>query len=631
MRISSRISATAAILAAACLAMPAARLTARARPDRPGRQQPQDLGPSAPAQIVSASVILKVRHPDQLEALVADTQDPHSPRYHDFLSLDAFVDRFAPDARDIATITRYLRGFGITVDEVYPNRLLLRVTGTTDAFDKAFDLDVHDFLRGTRHFHRPRHTPRIPVLLRDLLVTIVGPGDEPEFHPMHHRAAAAALPIRQPSGALPPAGAIATGVPGDYTVGDVANLYNVNPLYAAHLDGSGRTLGIVTLADFLPSDAYTYWSLIGLVVPPNRITQIHVDGGAPLSAADGSGETTLDVEQSGGLAPAAAIRVFDAPNSAAGFMDAFYRAISENLVDSLSVSWGSAEEFYAEAVVGVDRTGELSAFHQVFLEAAAQGISMFAASGDSGAYDINDAFDDPVDNVLSVDIPAADPAITAAGGTTTPVQLSAGPGTPTLTVAHEQAWSWTYIENYLISIGVFPPGDTSLFPVGTGGGVSVMWGRPLYQAPTAGIRRSEPGQAVVFQGETLLTLPAKFKGRNLPDVSLNADPFTGYIVFSTTDGGLIDGFGGTSFVAPQLNGITALIAQGTHGRVGFWNPMVYRFQRSHLPAVQSAIVDVTGGDNWFYTGVPGYEPATGLGVLDVARLFAVIKLESAFN
>jgi kumamolisin len=627
----SRAAAVAAIVAAASLVTPATRLTARGRPDRPARQQPQDLGPTAPAQTVSASIVLKVRHPEQLETLVAATQDPHSSRFHDFLALGEFVDRFAPDAHDIATITHYLNGFGISVDEVYPNRLLLRVTGTTDAFDRAFDLDVHDFIRGGRRFHKPRHTPHIPLLLRDLLVTIIGPGDEPEFRPMHRRASAAALPIRQPSGALPPAGAIATGVPGDYTVGDVANLYNVNPLYAAHLDGHGRTLGIVTLADFLPGDAYTYWALIGLDVLANRITQIRVDGGAPLSAADGSGETSLDVEQSGGMAPQAAIRVFDAPNSAAGFMDAFYRAISENIVDSLSVSWGSAEEFYSEAVVGVDRTGELAAFHQVFLEAAAQGISVFAASGDSGAYDINDAFDDPVDNVLSVDIPAADPAITAAGGTTTPVQLNAGPGTPTLVVAHEQAWSWTYIENYLISLGFAPPGDTSLFPVGTGGGVSVMWPRPGYQAQTAGLRRTEPGQAVVFQGDTLLTLPAGFKGRNLPDVSLNADPFSGYIVFSTTDGGLLDGFGGTSFVSPQLNGISALLAQGTHGRVGFWNPMLYRFQRGFPHAPQSPIVDVVGGDNWFYAGVPGYEPATGVGVLDVARLLAAMRLENAFN
>jgi len=176
-----------------------------------------------------------------------------------------------------------------------------------------------------------------------------------------------------------------------------------------------------------------------------------------------------------------------------------------------------------------------------------------------------------------------------------------------------------------------PPGDTSLFPAGTGGGVSVMWGRPAYQSQTAGIRKTEPGQAVIFQGETLLALPAAFKGRNLPDISLNADPFTGYLVYSTTDGGLIDGVGGTSFVAPQLNGITALLAQGTRGRVGLWNPMLYRFQRAYAHAPQSPIVDITGGDNWFYSGVPGYEPAAGLGVVDVARLLTAIRLENIID
>ncbi|HEY2432841.1 MAG TPA: S53 family peptidase [Vicinamibacterales bacterium] len=621
-----------AIVAAAGVAgLPGARLTARSLPDRPVRAHAQDLGATAASQIMSASLILKVRHPDDLESLVASTQDPLSPRYHRFLTLDEFVARFAPAASDVAAITRYLRGFGIQVDEVYPNRLLLRVTGTADAFDRAFDLDVHDFVRGSRRYHGPRHTPRIPVLLRDLLVTIVGPGDEPEFHPMHRRAANAALPIRRPFGAMPPAGAIATGVPGDYTVGDAANLYDVNPIYAAHIDGTGQTVGIVTLADFIPADAYTYWNLIGLAVPANRITQIRVDGGAELSADAGSGETSLDVEQAGGLAPGAAIRVYDAPNSAAGFMDAFYRAISDNLADSLSTSWGSAEEFYAEAVVGVDRSGELQAFHQVFLEAGAQGVSLFAASGDNGAYDINDAFDDPVDNVLSVDVPAADPAMTAAGGTTTPVKLSAGPGTPTLVVAHEQVWGWDYIENYLIGIGAFPAGDTSLFPVGGGGGVSVNWARPSYQQFTPGVRRTEPGQAVVYQGETLLQLPAHFKGRNLPDISLNADPFTGYYVYSSTDGGLIDGFGGTSFVAPQLNGISALAAQGTHGRVGFWNPMLYRFQRLYGASPFSPIVDITGGDNWFYTGISGYDAGAGLGVIDAAKLLNAMRLENRFN
>ena len=83
------------------------------------------------------------------------------------------------------------------------------------------------------------------------------------------------------------------------------------------------------------------------------------------------------------------------------------------------MSWGSGEVFYfAARRAAIDRTGELQAFHQAFLESAAQGISVFASTGDDGAYDIN-GFND-LAKVLTVDAPASDPAITAAGGTTVP-------------------------------------------------------------------------------------------------------------------------------------------------------------------------------------------------------------------
>jgi len=311
----------------------------------------------------------------------------------------------------------------------------------------------------------------------------------------------------------------------------------------------------------------------------------------------------------------------------------FYRAVSDNLVDSLSVSWGSAEEFYYQEVVGEDRTGQLKAFHQAFLEAAVQGISVFASAGDSGAFDINDAFNDPVANVLSIDIPAGDPAITAAGGTTVPVTLNAGPGTPDLVVAKEQVWGWDYIENYLVA--VFGPQFLhSQFPGGGGGGVSTFWDRPRYQQGTRGIRRTEPNQSVIFDDgsgagpQDLFDLPAHFAGRNVPDVSLNGDPITGYLLFSTEDGGLLSNLGGTSFVAPQLNGISALVSQSVGGgRLGLWNPMLYRFKNQFGGSAASPLVDVTAGDNWFYAGVPGYNPGSGLGVLNVAAFATAVRHE----
>lgn len=586
-----------------------------------------DLGPTPAAQTITVSLVLKVRHPDALEDFVASTQDPGSSNFHRFLSVREFADRFAPSQIDIAIITGYLNSFGITVDEVLADRLLIHATGTADAFTRAFTVDMNDFSRHGRRFRRPHHAPRIPLLLRDLLVAIEGLSTEAQFRPFHRRA----LALQQfapPAPVVPSHGATATGVPGNFTVGDVANMYNINPLYNAGVTGAGRTVGIATLANFDPADAFTYWNLIGLDVDPNRLTQVHVDGGGELSADAGSGETALDVEQSGGLAPGAKVIVYDAPNSEAGFVDVFYKAASDNLVDSLSVSWGSAEEFYFEAIVGVDRTAQLTAFHQVFLELAAQGTSAFAASGDSGAFDINDSFDSPVANVLTVDYPGSDPAICSAGGTTTPVTINFAPGTPDLVVTTEQVWGWDYIENFLVT--VFGPQNLHLlFPVGGGGGVSVVWDVPRYQQHTGGIRKTERNQSVIFDDGTgpvdLLDLPGRFAGRNVPDVSLDADPFTGFLIFSTPDGGLISGFGGTSFVAPQLNGITALVAQAAgERRIGLWNPMLYRFKQQLGSSSRSPLVDITAGDNWFYAGARGYEPGAGLGVLNVANLAAAV-------
>lgn len=594
--------------------------------------QAQDLGATPAAQTVTATLVLKVRSTDALETLVSLSQEPGLPTFHRFLTTGQFADLFSPSQRDIATITGYLNSFGITVTDVYADRLLIKATGTADAFTQAFAVDLHEFSDHGKRFHRSRHAPRIPLLLRDLLVSIQGFSSEALFHPMHTTAAAKSPMFSSRTPVLPAGGAIATGVPGDFTVGDVANLYNINPLYDAAIDGSGRTVGIATLANFDPADAYAYWSMIGLDVDQHRITQVHVDGGGELSADAGSGETCLDVEQSGGLAPGAKVIVYDAPNTDSGFIDVFYKAVSDNRVDSLSVSWGSAEVFYFEAVGGEDRIGQLKAFHQVFLEAAAQGISMFASAGDSGAFDINDAFNDPVNNVLTVDEPAADPAITAAGGTTTPLTFNLGPGTPDLVVPTEQVWGWDYIENYFVSV-LGTDFVHAFFPVGGGGGVSTFWSTPSYQANTRGIRRTEPGQSIIFDDgsgsgpQDLMDLPAHFAGRNLPDVSLDGDPFSGFLLVSTEDGGLLDGFGGTSFVAPQLNGITALLSQSAGTRLGLLNPMLYRFKNSFGGGASAPIVDITAGDNWFYNGIRGFEPGAGLGVLNVASLAAAIRHE----
>ena len=599
-----------------------------------GGSAPADLGASNPGQTVNVTLVLGLHNQDALEKFILGTVTRGNPSFHRFLTTAEFADRYGASAGEIATVQAFLKRQGLSQVELLPNHLAIKVSGTIGQFNAAFHTSIHDYRASDGStFHQPNVTPTVPAALAGTLVVASGLSSEARYHPHHVKAI---LPPQSgPSanalarGAAPATACTgnptATCTPGEFTVGDVANRYNINPLYRHGVNGKGSTVGIATLADFIPGDAYAYWSMIGLPVKPNRITQVHVDGGGPLSGPAGSGETSLDVEQSGGVAPWANIIVYDAPNTDAGFFDVFDRAVSDNQVDSLSVSWGSPEIFYFPQLNGgVDFTDELRAFHQVFLEAAAQGISMFATSGDSGAYDtvrsLGGLPSDPVPPPLTADAPGSDPLITTAGGTTVPFSYSISGG-PTATLTRESVWGWDYIASYFqTNFGVDI--TDQVFSVGGGGGVSVFWQLPRYQQFTGGIRRSEKNQTLLFPPFGInYMLPGNYRGRNEPDVSLNADPETGYSLVSSLDGpGLLTFFGGTSFVAPQLNGISALLKQSSHERVGFWNPQVYALQNIFGYGPFSAFNDIRSGDNWFYAGKNGYEPGAGIGTLNVSNL-----------
>ncbi|MDP9107715.1 MAG: S53 family peptidase [Pseudomonadota bacterium] len=605
---------------------------ARARPD----VAVQDMGTTPDATPITVSIILKLQNAEDLDEFIARSVDPDSERYHRFLSVEQFRQRYAPSKGQIRRVTRYLESQGITVNEVYADNLVIKATGTAAQFGQAFSTTMRDYADNDgRKFHRPDREPHVPELLQDIVLYVSGLNTQAaQFQPHNTKS----LPLRSkfaganPAVVLPSGGSTATGSPGNFTTGDVANLYGVTPLYARGVTGKGMTVGIATLANFLPSDAYTYWSKIGLNVKQDRITQVHVDGGGDLSATAGSGETALDVEQSGGLAPDAKVIVYDAPNTEAGFIDVFYKAISDNLVDTLSVSWGSPEIFnYAIPGISADTQRVLVAYHQAFAEAAAQGISTFAAAGDSGAYDTQRSLPAPsYSSVLTVDSPASDPYIVAAGGTTVPTSFSLR--NYPISLPTERIWGWDYLTGFCAAIGLDPVG-CGIYSVGGGGGVSVVWPQPAYQRGVPGIRRSEPNQVLTFTADPvgapsaqtyLYTVPANVKGRNLPDISLNSDPQTGYIVYSTPDGGIQNFYGGTSFAAPQLNGIFSLIAQAKGSRLGLLQPQLYALKMRGARSQGTGLNDIAAGDNWFYSGVSGYEPGAGLGTINAAALVRAI-------
>jgi kumamolisin len=258
---------------------------------------------------------------------------------------------------------------------------------------------------------------------------------------------------------------------------------------------------------------------------------------------------------------------------------------------------------------------------------------VISAAGDAGAYDINRgaAFVYPsCTTLLSVDYPAADPLVLAAGGTTVPNTSAHRYGN--VTVSAERPWGWDYLKTYITTYYGINLYYSEYLTVGGGGGVSVEFPLPAYQAGLAGTAKSAGGQslfcgpAVTGAGfQDLQDSPANYAGRNLPDVSLNADPYSGYLLLFK--GGFVAQEGGTSFVAPQLNGIFTLISQGIpataanpKGRMGMPATQLYSAFRKQGYGAGSPFKAITTGDNEYWKATASFNPASGLGSLDVDAL-----------
>jgi kumamolisin len=588
-------------------------------------------GPTPPGTPERVSFILKARHLGALEADVAGGMPGGA------LTPGQFAARFGQTPAHMSTLRAYLSGFGIKTSS-YRDRLDLRATGTAGEFDRALSVTQKNFRipavkpshghagRPAMTIHGTEDQALLPRALASSVLAILGLTDYPTASDNLVREPVLGKhvkPAKVQTGSLTPA--------------DFAKQYNLTPLYHQGLTGKGETIGIVTLATLKPSDATTFWhNVLHLKTVKNKIKLVNVDGGSgPFSAAAGSDETDLDVEQSGALAPGAKIVLYQAPNTDPGFADAFYQEASSNVADTVSTSWGEAEDVIRAGIqTGSEPTAYEQVFNQAFLEFGAQRQSSFVAQGDEGAYDDSDELGT---TELNVDNPGDSPWTTSAGGTTLPgkVLLSA---TDFAMIKHQRAWGWDWLWPHFSTFG-FPTESSFAFsnPLGGGGGYSMDQPRPAYQRTVPGISNWHaeqyltPTSPQTFGNEQLPTAwilneppiaqtGRTSTGRALPDVSTDADPFTGYELYF--DGGLGFGAGGTSFVAPQLNGATAVIDQAAGHRVGFWNPSIYRWaQQSGSPfhPLASASPD---NDNLFYTGSPGHvwNPASGLGTPNLAAL-----------
>jgi kumamolisin len=597
----------------------------------------------------TVSFILRERNVNLLEAQAEQG-------FRHYLSVSQFASVYGQSNANVSALTGYLAKFGITTD-VYADNVDVSATGTAGDFDAALSVTqqqyhvpafaAHDGLNAipAQNVHGIAKSPLLPYRLSNFVLAILGltnygPYSSQAVHVNSHNV--------KPQPSSSNACVALTGLPNACNLpSDFASNYNLKGLYNKGADGAGQTLAIVTLAAVDPGAPQYFWSNIAKVPSTGRtFTVQNIDGGpgAP-SDASGTGETDLDLEQSGALAYGANVIDYQAPNTDPGFADSFFTAASQNTASTVSSSWGESETIVAASILaGQEASTYLAAFNEAFLEFAAQGQSGFLAAGDSGAYD---ASGDLGTTNLSIDTSQDSPYITAAGGTTLPWtgSLTGPDGSATVTVPTQRAWGWDYTWPAIAQIN-----DESEFTAaqanigGGGGGFSVLQGTPIYQQFVSGTHNYhgveyltpadyETIVAGLVEPTTWTFNPAPSvtsgggHGRATPDISTDADPYSGYLLYEPSFAGvgqpvLQGSWGGTSFVAPQLNGSTAVIDSALGHRVGFLNPASYAAARGHNSPFNPLATASSSNDNLFYTGNPGqvYNEAVGLGTPNLTKL-----------
>src|SRR3984957_13681501 len=399
-------------------------------------------GTTPPATPEQVSFILKDGSGAQLESGV-------SRGLSSFDSVSQFAAKYGQTSAVVGALTSYLSTFGIATT-VYPGNVDVSASGTAGEFDAALATVTKNYHVPAQHgadgYQVPAQTvycatgaPQLPYHLAQYVLAILGLTNYAPFdsHALHVNSK---ITVQASSGS--------TGdQPTDYLPSDFAARYGLNSLYKK-ANGTGETLGIVTLAALDPGAPQYFWQNVANVPATGRtVTVDNVDGGpgAPSDAA-GTGETDLDVAQSGGTAPGANIIVYQAPNTDPGFIDGFFSAASQNVVDTLSSSWGESETYVAAAVAAGQETATYeAAFDEAFLELADQGQSTFVSAGDAGGYD---ASEDLGSTNLSADTPGDSPYVTVAGGTTTPWSGSVtGPdGAATVHGSSQRTRGWGVLE-----------------------------------------------------------------------------------------------------------------------------------------------------------------------------------------
>ena len=558
----------------------------------PGHVSPRtksgvDQGPVDPSMdLPYVTLVLKPSASQQadLDRLLAQQQDPSSPNFHRWLTPEQYADRFGVSQADIDKMVAWLGQRRLTVKSIARGRNAIAFGGAAGQIGSAFGVEIHRYQVGGEPHYANATDPAIPVAFQGVVRAIHGLHDF-RLKPMLRRNAQPRDTLSDGTHELAP--------------DDVATIYDITPLYNAGYSGTGQKLVVAGQTQIVLSDIQQFRSFFKL--PVNNPTTMLVPGTQdPGISQSDLGEADLDLELSGAVAREASILFVYSSN----IMDAFQYAIDQNLAPVVSISYGDCE---LQTALSDAQTLETWG-----TQANAQGQTLFAASGDSGAADCFGGTDPSTNNLKSVDLPASLPQVTGVGGT----EFNEGSGSywnsnntssqaSALRYIPETAWNESSVDGS---------------PAASGGGGSVYFLKPSWQTGTG--------------------VPVD-SHRDLPDVSLSASPNQdGYRIFTgngQAGSGSLQIIGGTSVGPPQFAGIAVLLGQylvangfQSSPALGNINPALYA-----LAPVTGVFHDITTGNNMVqpcaqqrgctlsaigYDTTVGYDMVTGLGTPDFYNL-----------
>ena len=598
-----------------------------------------DMG-KAPADLPMKRMLLVLkRSPEQeyaLRKLLDDQQDKASPNYHKWLTPEQYGTQFGPTDSDMQTITAWLQSQGFQVGST-KGRTVLEFSGNAGQVQEAFHTTIHKYIvKGEEHWANASD-PSIPTALTPAVAGVLTLHNfikKPAIHITKEKVLAKLGPGKKPQVTFPAQnGQSATNTLGPQ---DYATIYNINPVYAKNIDGTGIGIGVVGRSDLYPgTDVQDFRNIMPAANGANGAVNFGqlpngVDPGD--LGGDEEAEATLDSTWPTAIAPGAYVylTVSASTNTTDGADLSEAAIIESNLQDVMTESFNACELYATNA--------QLAGQTALAQQAAAQGITYFVSTGDNGPEGCDDPGIAPANHPISVNYLASTAFNVAVGGTmfnengdATKYWTSAAPFSETaISYIPEDVWNESSLTNGLWSSS----GGASAGNIGGGlGGTTAGVPKPSWQYGVEGI----PQDGV----------------RDLPDVSLTAashDPYLLCLEASCEPNAQGEIFvylvSGTSASAPSFAGIMALVDQSTAGTNGFTrqglaNYVLYRLaatQSSYpsqcngsntaaLPPSSCIFNDVTTGNNVVpgetgtdYQAGAGYDMTTGLGSVNVGNL-----------